>query len=58
MSLAATWDGQVIKDLSEILISEAKSKEVDVLLGPTGKIPSIRALANRKFSYHLASLHT
>lgn len=37
VSLAATWDKQVIKDVCQVLISEAKSKEVDVLLGPTGK---------------------
>ncbi|KAM0420805.1 hypothetical protein ACHAPT_011466 [Fusarium lateritium] len=39
VSLAATWDLQAIKDVSQILISEAKSKEVDVLLGPTVCIP-------------------
>ena len=48
MSLAAAWDGQVIKDLSKILISEAKSKEVDVLLGPTGKSTSVTSLVNLK----------
>ena len=37
VSLAATWDHQVIRDLAEILIAEVKSKEVDVLLGPTSR---------------------
>ncbi|KAJ4185326.1 hypothetical protein NW767_012972 [Fusarium falciforme] len=39
VSLAATWDKQVIKDVCQVLIAEAKSKEVDVLLGPTVCIP-------------------
>ncbi|KAK2758461.1 glycoside hydrolase family 3 domain protein [Colletotrichum kahawae] len=39
VSLAATWDKQVIKDVSQVLIAEAKSKGVDVLLGPTVCIP-------------------
>ncbi|KAF6838663.1 hypothetical protein CMUS01_04514 [Colletotrichum musicola] len=39
VSLAATWDKQVIRDVSQILITEAKSKGVDVLLGPTVCIP-------------------
>ncbi|KAM5344417.1 hypothetical protein ACJ41O_012953 [Fusarium nematophilum] len=39
VSLAATWDKNVIKDVCQVLISEAKSKEVDVLLGPTVCIP-------------------
>lgn len=38
VSLAATWDGKMIKELCEMLVAEAKSKEVDVLLGPTGKL--------------------
>ena len=37
VSLAATWDNEVIREVSQVLIDEAKSKEVDVLLGPTGK---------------------
>lgn len=28
----------MIKELCEMLVAEAKSKEVDVLLGPTGKL--------------------
>ncbi|KAI8293164.1 putative beta-glucosidase K [Colletotrichum sp. SAR11_240] len=39
VSLAATWDRQVIEDVSQVLIAEAKSKGVDVLLGPTVCIP-------------------
>ncbi|KAJ3548937.1 hypothetical protein NM208_g763 [Fusarium decemcellulare] len=39
VSLAATWDNEVIKDVCQVLIAEAKSKEVDVLLGPTVCIP-------------------
>ncbi|KAI8267932.1 putative beta-glucosidase K [Colletotrichum sp. SAR11_239] len=39
VSLAATWDKQVIEDVSQVLIAEAKSKGVDVLLGPTVCIP-------------------
>ncbi|KAJ4256058.1 hypothetical protein NW762_009132 [Fusarium torreyae] len=39
VSLAATWDLSVIKDVCKVLIAEAKSKEVDVLLGPTVCIP-------------------
>ncbi|KAI1066401.1 hypothetical protein LB506_008274 [Fusarium annulatum] len=39
VSLAATWDLSVIRDVSSVLINEAKSKEVDVLLGPTVCIP-------------------
>lgn len=37
VSLASTWDKKVMRDVCQVLISEAKSKEVDVLLGPTGK---------------------
>ncbi|QGI71072.1 hypothetical protein CEK26_003409 [Fusarium fujikuroi] len=36
VSLAATWDLSDIRDVCSVLIHEAKSKEVDVLLGPTG----------------------
>jgi beta-glucosidase len=36
VSIAATWDNNVVRDLCKVLIDEAKSKEVDVLLGPTG----------------------
>ncbi|KAI9150117.1 hypothetical protein HJFPF1_09872 [Paramyrothecium foliicola] len=36
VSLAATWDSALLSEVSQILIAEAKSKEVDVLLGPTG----------------------
>ncbi|KAF4980215.1 hypothetical protein FZEAL_3726 [Fusarium zealandicum] len=39
VSLAATWDKSIIKDVCQVLIVEAKSKEVDVLLGPTVCIP-------------------
>ncbi|KAI9151334.1 Beta-glucosidase B [Paramyrothecium foliicola] len=39
VSLAATWDKSVIRDVSQVLIAEAKSKSVDVLLGPTVCIP-------------------
>ncbi|KAF4775276.1 hypothetical protein HER10_EVM0008621 [Colletotrichum scovillei] len=39
VSLAATWDKQIINNVSQILIAEAKSKGVDVLLGPTVCIP-------------------
>ncbi|KAI8305098.1 putative beta-glucosidase K [Colletotrichum sp. SAR11_59] len=39
VSLAATWNRQVIEDVSQVLIAEAKSKGVDVLLGPTVCIP-------------------
>ncbi|KAJ4162057.1 Beta-glucosidase B [Fusarium oxysporum] len=39
VSLAATWDLSVIRDVCSVLIHEAKSKEVDVLLGPTVCIP-------------------
>ncbi|KAJ0336581.1 hypothetical protein COL922a_007789 [Colletotrichum nupharicola] len=39
VSLADTWDKQVIEDVSQVLIAEAKSKGVDVLLGPTVCIP-------------------
>ncbi|KFY24205.1 hypothetical protein V491_02245 [Pseudogymnoascus sp. VKM F-3775] len=39
VSLAATWDSKIIQDVCTILIAEAKSKEVDVLLGPTVCIP-------------------
>ncbi|EQB54769.1 hypothetical protein CGLO_05348 [Colletotrichum gloeosporioides Cg-14] len=39
VSLAATWNKQVIEDISQVLIAEAKSKGVDVLLGPTVCIP-------------------
>lgn len=37
VSLAATWDNHVIEDICEVLISEARSKEVDILLGPAGE---------------------
>lgn len=37
VSLAATWDTELIKEVSNIIISEARSKEVDVVLGPTGQ---------------------
>ena len=36
VSLAATWDREVIAQVGKILIDECRSKEVDVLLGPTG----------------------
>ncbi|KPM35415.1 Beta-glucosidase B [Neonectria ditissima] len=36
---AATWDHKVIQQVCEVLIAEAKGKEVDVLLGPTVCIP-------------------
>ncbi|CAG8086692.1 unnamed protein product [Penicillium olsonii] len=39
VSLAAAWDNTVIRDVCQVLIAEAKSKEVDVLLGPTVCIP-------------------
>lgn len=39
VSLAATWDKSIIRDVCQVLIKEARSKEVDVLLGPTGKHP-------------------
>ncbi|KAJ0340374.1 hypothetical protein COL154_008855 [Colletotrichum chrysophilum] len=39
VSLAATRDKQVIEDVSQVLIAEAKSKGVDVLLGQTVCIP-------------------
>ncbi|KAM0227093.1 hypothetical protein ACHAPO_011824 [Fusarium lateritium] len=39
VSLAATWDLSVIKDVCSVLITEAKSKEVDIILGPTVCIP-------------------
>ncbi|KAH8890264.1 hypothetical protein GQ53DRAFT_868132 [Thozetella sp. PMI_491] len=48
VSLAATWDHQVIKDVAKILITEARSKEVDVLLGPTICIPR-HPLGGRNF---------
>lgn len=38
ISLAATWDKSIMEDVCQVLIEEAKSKEVDVLLGPTGMI--------------------
>lgn len=41
VSLAAAWDKQVIEDVSQVLIAEAKSKGVDVLLGPTGECGSV-----------------
>jgi beta-glucosidase-like glycosyl hydrolase len=37
VSLAATWDNHAIEDICEVLISEARSKEVDILLGPAGE---------------------
>ncbi|KAB5559700.1 glycoside hydrolase superfamily [Coniochaeta sp. 2T2.1] len=37
--LAATWDPDVVKEVCQVLVAEAKSKEVDVLLGPTVCIP-------------------
>ncbi|EKV12238.1 Beta-glucosidase B [Penicillium digitatum] len=39
VSLAATWDKTVMRDVCQVLIAEAKSKEADVLLGPTVCIP-------------------
>ncbi|XWX00771.1 hypothetical protein V2A60_008792 [Cordyceps javanica] len=39
VSLAATWDLQLLQSLCDIIITEAKSKEVDVILGPTVCIP-------------------
>ncbi|KAK7427268.1 hypothetical protein QQZ08_006204 [Neonectria magnoliae] len=39
VSLAATWDHNVIQRVCEVLIAEAKGKGVDVLLGPTVCIP-------------------
>nr|RBR01162.1 hypothetical protein FVER53263_10666 [Fusarium verticillioides] len=39
VSLAATWDLSVIRDVCSVLIHEARSKVVDVLLGPTGNNP-------------------
>ncbi|KAH8593622.1 glycoside hydrolase superfamily [Bisporella sp. PMI_857] len=48
VSLAATWDSNIIRDVCEILIVEAKSKEVDVLLGPTVCIPRM-PLGGRNF---------
>lgn len=38
VSIAATWDTEVVKELGQIIISEAKSKEVDVVLGPTSRL--------------------
>jgi hypothetical protein len=37
VSLAATWDRDVIEQVGQILVDECRSKEVDVLLGPTGE---------------------
>lgn len=39
VSLAATWDHDVIEKVCEVLVTEARSKEVDVVLGPTVCIP-------------------
>ncbi|KAH7000508.1 glycoside hydrolase superfamily [Ilyonectria destructans] len=39
VSLAATWDHTIVQRVCEVLVAEAKSKEVDVLLGPTVCIP-------------------
>ncbi|KAF4446960.1 hypothetical protein F53441_9431 [Fusarium austroafricanum] len=39
VSLAATWDLSIVRDVCSVLIDECKSKEVDVLLGPTVCIP-------------------
>lgn len=50
VSLAAAWDRKVIEDVCEILVAEARSKEVDVLLGPTGNLP----LSNPPKSCHKA----
>lgn len=36
VSLAATWNKEVMKEVCGVLVDEARSKEVDVLLGPTG----------------------
>ncbi|TQW08225.1 glycoside hydrolase family 3 domain protein [Cordyceps javanica] len=39
ISLAATWDLELLQRLCGIIVTEAKSKEVDVILGPTVCIP-------------------
>ncbi|KAM0335754.1 hypothetical protein ACHAQA_000804 [Verticillium albo-atrum] len=39
VSLAATWDNKLLEEVSEVLVAECRSKEVDVLLGPTVCIP-------------------
>ncbi|KAG4428591.1 hypothetical protein IFR05_015923 [Cadophora sp. M221] len=39
VSLAATWDRGIIEEVCGVLVDEARSKEVNVLLGPTVCIP-------------------
>ncbi|RDW61743.1 beta-glucosidase H [Aspergillus mulundensis] len=39
VSLASTWDPELIDEMSTILIAECRSKSIDVLLGPTVCIP-------------------
>ncbi|KAL3488710.1 glycoside hydrolase superfamily [Aspergillus germanicus] len=39
VSLASTWDPTLIDEMSTILITECRSKSIDVLLGPTVCIP-------------------
>jgi len=36
VSLAATWNLEVIEEVGQVLVDQARSKEVDVVLGPTG----------------------
>jgi beta-glucosidase len=57
VSLAATFDEDVLHEVSTVLADEAKSKEVDVLLGPTGRLafPILVAIANHSFSPSLYS---
>ncbi|KAL2812455.1 glycoside hydrolase superfamily [Aspergillus cavernicola] len=39
VSLASTWDPGMMDEISKILITECRSKSIDVLLGPTVCIP-------------------
>ena len=43
VSLAAAWSRDIINDICRVLVAEAKSKAVDVLLGPTGKYSKMPA---------------
>lgn len=37
VSLAATWDVDIVAGIGELLATEVKDKKADILLAPTGK---------------------
>lgn len=37
VSLAATWDVDIVAGIGELLATEVRDKKADILLAPTGK---------------------